>query len=478
MHVFGSIALLLAAAAPAAGASSPSPAVELASASCSGLDLPAGAQCGSLSVPENWARPDGRQIALWTVRVPASSVPAKGALFVFQGGPGQAATKLADFYARVYGPARTSHDIILIDQRGTGRSNGLNCDFGGSPATPQRYLADLFDPAVVRSCAATLSERAELSQYTTSAAVRDAEAVRRALHYDRIDLYGTSYGTRVAMEDARRYPARVRTITLKGVVAPDVTAPAEFASDVERSVGLMLRDCAAEPACASAFPELRADLQRAISQVAPAPVRATLPDGQVVTLSRGMFGATVRTMLQATSLRAELPMLINSAAQGNWQPYVARVLELRKAAQSEIATGLMLSVLCTEDVPYLNASKARKAAGGTLLGSYWLDQVSAACRLWPRGKVPSDWRRPYKLSAPTLLISGELDPATPPGAAERTRSYLRQSLHLVAPGGSHSFSGMTGCIDVAMSTFLGAGRLDAVDPSCASKISAPPFKSK
>lgn len=478
MHVLGSVAVFMAAAATAAGTWSDSAAVELTNASCSGQDVPGDAQCGFLSVPENWKRRRGESIRLWLVRLPATSAPSDRAIFIFQGGPGQGASTLSDFYARVYGGARATHDIILMDQRGTGRSNPLNCDFGGSPAAPQRYLADLFDPEVIRRCRNALAAQADLTQYTTSAAVRDAEAVRQALRYDRIDLYGTSYGTRVAMEYARRYPSRVRTLTLKGTVAPDVTAPAEFPADVERSVQLMLRDCGASSECAAAFPSLGADLQAAMMKLEAAPIAAKLPDGKQVMLSRGMFGASVRTMLQATSLRSELPLLLRSAAQGNWTPYVTRVLELRKAAQSGVASGLMLSVLCSEDVPYLNLAKARQAGRSTVLGTYWLDQLTAACRLWPRGKVPADWRTPFKIPAPTLLISGDLDPATPPAAAERARQYLNHSLHLIAPGGSHSFTGMNGCIDVAMSTFLTAGRLDAVEPNCASKISAPSFKLK
>ncbi len=448
----------------------------LASQSCRLPDLPKDAECGVLSVPENWGKEGGRRVALWLVRLPAKTSGSTQAIYIFQGGPGQAATKLADFYARVYGPVRATHDIILVDQRGTGRSNPLTCTFGGSPEIPQRYLADLFEPDAIRICRDVLATRADLTQYTTLAAVRDVEAVRDALGYGQLDLYGTSYGTRLALEYARRYPTRVRTMTLKGVLAPDVVTPEDFASDVQRSVGLLTRDCQADIACAAAFPNLDSDLQVAVRQFEDGPVAAALPGGNRITLSRGLFGATFRTMLQATSLRSELPKLIHFAAKGNWDSYVARAVELRKAGQSEIATGLMLSVFCAEDVPYLKGAKARQAAMGTVLGSYWLDQLTAACTLWPRGLVPADWRRSFKVGTPTLLISGGLDPATPPSAAERARRHLTHSLHVVVPNGSHSFSGLNGCIDIAMSLFVTAGRLDVVKPECAAAIVAPPFK--
>lgn len=447
------------------------------SAPCEERDLPAGSECGSVSVPESWSGRSLRNVDLRIVRIPAQQGAGRSAIFIFQGGPGQGATKLSDFYERVYRPARKTHDIVLIDQRGTGGSNSLTCDLGGSAQNPQGYFADLFDPAIMRRCRTALESRADPAQYTTQAAARDAEAVRQALGYGALDLYGTSYGTRLALEYARRYPQNVRTLTLKGVLSPRTIAPAAFAPDVERSLGLMLRDCAVETTCAASYPRLRADLSKAITQLDASPARVSLADGKQVTLTRQLFGATVRTMLQATSLRAELPKLINQASNGNWTPYVTQALPLRKAAQSEIATGMMLSVLCTEDLPFLDVTTARQKAQGTVLGSYWVDQVVAACRVWKRGKVPADWRKPFRIQVPTLLISGLLDPATPPAEAEATRSYVPRSLHLVAPGGSHSFTGMDGCVDVIMSDFVSAGSLKALKTDCVARVKPPPFKS-
>lgn len=464
------VAALAAAPAPQSSAAAPVP------IACIGEDAPAGAECFTVAVPEKRGRSATRMLGLNVLRLPASSSPGRRAIFIFQGGPGQAATKLADFYARTYAGARATHDIVLIDQRGTGGSNPLSCDFGGSAARPQPYFADLFDPGTIRACRRALEGRADLTAYTTAAAVADADAVRGALGYAAIDLYGTSYGTRVAMEYARRHPRRVRTMTLKGVVHPTAAAPGDFAANVERSVALMVRDCRNEPACAAAYPSPGDELRAAARRLEGGAVEVALAGGERVRLSRGLFGAVVRTMLQATSLRAELPSLVHAAAGGDFAPFVSRALELRRAAQSEIATGLMLSVLCAEDLPYLDRAAARRTAAGTILGSYWVDQAAAACGLWPRGAVAADWRRPYRVAAPTLIVSGDLDPATPPAAGEAVRRYLARSVHAVAPGGSHSFSGMTGCIDIAMSAFVTAGRLDAVDAKCAAKIAPPPFK--
>ncbi|OYQ26061.1 hypothetical protein CHU93_12785 [Sandarakinorhabdus cyanobacteriorum] len=386
------------------------------------------------------------------------------------GGPGQAATRLTGFYARIYAGARSTHDIVLIDQRGTGGSAPLNCRV---PAN--QTLADLFDPAIISTCRAQLSARHRLAAFTTSAAVADAEAVRQAFGYGRIDLYGTSYGTRVAMEYARRYPDHVRTLTLKGVVPPWSIMPADFAPDVQAAVALMLRDCTTDHACHDAFPDLAGDLARAVARLDEAPATAVV-DAQPLRLQRGMFGTVIRTMLQATPLRAGLPLLLHEAAGGNWQGFIAQAAALRRAAQNDIATGLMLSVACSEDVPFIDRARAQLSARGTVLGRYWIDQLIGGCARWPRGSVPADWREPYRLAGPALLISGELDPATPPAGAEQVARLIDQAHHVLVTGSSHSFAGMNGCVDRIMTTFVVAGSMTGLDTGCTAAIRPPAFK--
>ncbi|MEO5903953.1 MAG: alpha/beta fold hydrolase [Gemmatimonadaceae bacterium] len=440
---------------------------------CPTEDAPLRQECWGLGVPENRSVAAGRVINLRITRLTAKN-PGRRAIFIFQGGPGQAATTLASFYARIYSAARETHDIVLIDQRGTGGSNALNCNFGGSSSQPQRYFADLFDRDVVRACRANLAKSADLRQYTTAEAVRDADAVRAAFGYDAIDVFGTSYGTRVALEFARRNPLKTRTVTLKGIFAPDVIAPVDFARDVERSVMLMVRDCRAQATCATAFPNLDHDLRNIAERLDSSALTVPLSSGQAIVLSRGVLGLTIRTMLQATSLRKDAPVLIYAAARGNFTPLADRILTLRHAGQSEIAVGMMLSVFCAEDVPYL-AKRSANRNRGTILGSYWIDQLVGACRLWPQGTVSANWRRQFHVSTPTLLISGYLDPATPPTAASGVQRYLSRSLSIVAPGASHSFTGMEGCVDRIMGGFIIAGSLQSLDTGCVHNIVAPPF---
>ena len=200
------------------------------------------AECGVLSVAENPHDPSGRHIGLHVARVPAISRRKQAdPLFVLAGGPGAAASA---FYATVAGAFARIHrdrDIVLVDQRGTGRSNPLEC------AADQRLLVRTTDTEIAadtRRCLARLSTRADVAYYTSSVAVQDLERVRAALSVERINLYGTSYGTRVAQHYLRRFPQRVRAVILDGVVPAPVALGPATATDAEQALLGILARCA------------------------------------------------------------------------------------------------------------------------------------------------------------------------------------------------------------------------------------------
>lgn len=444
-----------------AAACATTPAPRIALSPCT-IDEAGAAQCGTLAVPENWSEPRGRKIDLNVVVLPATSAGRNDPIYILQGGPGQAATSLASFYAETYATSRATRDIVLADQRGTGKSAPLQC--------ASRGALDLFAIEEMRACRDALVGQADLRRYTTREAVKDIEAIRKALGYDQLNLYGTSYGTRLAMAYATAYPSRARTMTLKGVLAPDVVAPAGFAEDTERALQLTIDDCAADPVCNQTYPTLTADLDTMRARLIEGPLNVTV-EGSMVTLTRGLVGAVLRSMLQSTPGAADIPRLARAAASGDWLPLATTVRTLRLQASKAVYTGLMLSVLCSEDVPFLGETGDVSA---TFLGTYWLDQSRAVCAEWPH--APMRAYEPATLTVPTLLISGYLDPATPPAAADRAARYFPRSRHVVARYGSHSFSGMRGCIDVLMNRFVETADPAALDDSCAPNIRRPAWK--
>lgn len=167
--------------------------------------------CGTVTVPESRAVADGRTIALNVVVLPSLSKEKKEPLFELAGGPGIAATSSAALYASELRAYRQHRDVVLVDQRGTGKSNGLHCRDDES-----RRTGEMYPRGYVERCRDELQRNADLAAYTTDAAADDLDAVRAALGYDRIHLLGLSYGTRLALVYARRHPDGVASLVLAG----------------------------------------------------------------------------------------------------------------------------------------------------------------------------------------------------------------------------------------------------------------------
>lgn len=433
------------------------------------------AECATISVAEDRARPNSRRIALRVVRLlPLSQSMARDPVFVLQGGPGQSAVTLANFYGgEDWGATRAARAIVLIDQRGTGASNALDCSPAGRVDDAQSYLGEMFPEDLIAECAASVAAHADLTRYTTMDVVEDLEELRNRLGYDVVDLYGTSYGTRVALAYLERHPQRVRAMVLKGVVEPQSVVPSSFAEDTERALRLTIEDCAADPQCSNDYPDLAAAYTKLRATLDNGPIATDLTVGerkQRVTLSRGVIAATFRSALQATPFAARLPRVIHAAAHGDYAPLAAFVVEVRKAGEGAVSTGMMLSVLCAEDAPLLESENT----SDTLMGSYWEKRLKGGCAVWKVPPQKTAYRSPTVHSTPTLMISGYLDPATPPVHAETAAKTLPNTRQVVVRNGSHSFAGMKGCIDLLIASFL-ENPAKPQDASCADKIKRPPF---
>src|SRR5689334_24040479 len=212
------------------------------------------AECGKVVVPENPREPDGRKIELFVARVPAISLnKAKDPLSLIAGGPGTSAVDLYTSSAQPFDRVRRNRGIILLDQRGTGRSHRLNCRYENQDLLTSFSDVDI-GPANIK-CRDDLSKESDLKQYTTSVAVGDLDRVRQLLGYSRINLYGGSYGTRVAQHYARRFPKSTRTVILDGVIDPATVLGPAIAVDAERALERILERCTKDAACHKAFPD-------------------------------------------------------------------------------------------------------------------------------------------------------------------------------------------------------------------------------
>lgn len=420
------------------------------------------ARCGTIAVPENRAIPEGRSIALNVVVLKA--LPGETALpplFDFDGGPGLHATKNAGFYATAGTAYRAGREIVLLDQRGTGESNPLTCP---ELASPERAYEPMLAAEDVRRCRAELEKKADLTRYGTSDAVADVDDVRRALGYDLIDIFALSYGTTVALRYMKVYPGLVRAAVLTGLAPADARPPRSHAPAAQSALELLFAACEREAGCAAAFDPAK-DLEKARTRLASI---ATAPPIDV-------FMEKLRTLMYQPTTARLVPLILHRAAQGDLGPFLAAT---RPRGPSPFADGMFLSVTCAEGLALTDVPEARAVAATTAFGDYRLRRQSEACALWPTGKVAADHLEPVSTAVSILLISGELDPVTPPEWADVATSRLPRARHIKLPGSGHVFDGMSGvedCLDPLMVAFLRTGDAGSLDASCVTRMKPPPF---
>ena len=433
------------------------------------------AECGELEVPENPQSPQGRQIRLHVARAPAiSRRPEADALFVLAGGPGQAATAFYASVAGAFGRIQRERDIVLIDQRGTGGSNELACK------EDEARLYEATGPEVAelaRRCLIALSARADPAFYTTSLAVADLERVRAALGYARIDLYGVSYGTRVAQQYLRRYPKRVRALILDGVVPPQLAIGPDVALDAESALHGILRRCSAEPPCRARFSDPMQDYEAVRAHLAAGalPLRVTDPSGgalRQVSFGAGELATVLRLGGYSADYAALLPLFLNLGAHGDFSALAAQSLLLTRSFEG-IALGMHNSVVCAEDVPFWGAIDRERLAR-TFMGAAQVEALATLCSIWPHGAVDQDLHAPLASAVPTLLLSGGDDPVTPPRYAQLAAAQFTQARQIVLAGFGHGQLTVP-CMDRVLQDFLSHPVIAALDLSCLDRARPMPF---
>jgi len=438
------------------------------------------AECGTLRIPENPDRPDGRSIELFVARVPAISLNKRpDPLFLIAGGPG---TSAVDLYTSSAGPferVRRDRDIILVDQRGTGRSHRLDCDYGNDNVFER--IDEIKVGAINIECRDALSKNADLRMFTTSIAVRDLDKVRQALGYEHINLYGTSYGTRVAQHYARRFPKSTRTVILDGVVNPEVVLGPAIAIDAERALERILARCARDADCARAFTDPAADYRTLRAQLTAKPVKSMVSDAATgrpihFDFTSRHLSAVLRFASYNDDQAALLPLSLHLAThEENFTPLASQFRVFANSLQAAFAYGMYNSVACSEDAPLIDTTKLDLVAlEATHMGAEQVQQLVEACKEWPRGVVDADLHSPFKSGAAALLLSGADDPVTPPPYAAAAQRAFADSKHVIVAGHGHGQLSAP-CVDRIIANFVIAGTARGLDTACIDKLKPMPF---
>lgn len=442
--------------------------------------------CGSYSVWEDRQAQAGRKIDLNIVVLPALSPdPEPDPIFLFAGGPGGAvaegATKGTD--PGDFDGLREKRDIVLVDQRGTGGSHPLRCQMV-DPTDLQAVLSDFLPSEAVESCRAELEKTSDLTLYTTSIAMDDIDEVRAWLGYETINLMGGSYGSRAAQVYLRRHPETVRSAVLQGTVGMDQHLPLYHARDHKRSMDMLIEACERDSDCNATFPEFRSDFEAVLSRLEKAPVKVTVKHPATgvtseVEVHRQPFGELLRTQLYQPLFAADIPIIIQAAAAGDFEPFVLATLPWQMQVVQSLYLGMFLSVTCAEDLPFVTADEAIRETEGTYLGDFRIRNQKRACDLWPRGEAASGFHEPIESSIPTLLVSGDFDPVTPPSWGEAAGRHLPNSLHVLIPEGHHGILGLTNneCLNSITLRFVETATVGGLETSCVETMRRPPFTS-
>ncbi|MGL6291755.1 MAG: alpha/beta hydrolase [Silanimonas sp.] len=436
------------------------------------------AQCTTLSVPENRAEPDGRQIDLAIAWVPTEGEAEPDPVFMLAGGPGQGARDSFPSVAPGFRDVMRTRNVILVDQRGTGESNPLACrDKDGNNA-----FGDASDESpegaarFAEACLAELSKTSDVRHYTTTDAVADLDAVREALGAARINLYGGSYGTRVAQQYAKTFPQRTRAVVIDSVAPMSLVLGSEHAKNLDAALDAQFARCAADAACAKALPDAKAALSQvraALSQPDRAPVSyrdPTTGERREEVPALAHLGIVLRLYSYSPLTATLLPVVLKQAADGDYAPLLAQSRFLMGSVGEAIMHGMQLSVMCTEDADEMQPDPAD---AGTVLGAEFVAFTQAQCAVWPRGQRPDDFRAPLTGDVPVLAISGEFDPVTPPRYGDAAIAQLPNARHLVLKGQGHTPIN-EGCMPELFAQFIETADAKALDASCLDRLAPLP----
>ncbi len=435
------------------------------------------ARCATLARPLDPSGEVVGEIELRIAVVPALNLsPEADPLVPLTGGPGQGAVQFYTASAAAFERVRRDRDILLVDQRGTGQSATMDCEMDDNIVEGQYSIELTIE--FTRTCLDQLPHDPRF--FTTSVAVQDLEAVREALGYTRLNLYGVSYGSRVAQHFARQYPESTRTVILDGVAAPQKALGPEIATESQRAVDSILARCIEDAECGERFPEIDKTFQRVVQTLTDAPVEIEVPHPnhgrpEALTFGRNEFATALRLLAYSPTSIALIPLLVHEAGKQRYAPLAAQYLMTSISLMDILSLGMHNSVVCTEDVPfYDSATIDYDLLHASYMGPLQLEALEAICSVWPSGPIDDEFKAPLATELPVLLLSGTADPITPPAWATLAMAEMENAIHLI---GEHQGHGQiyVGCVPEIVADFIDAADLSSLDTQCMERSFVMPF---
>ena len=296
-----------------------------------------------------------------------------------------------------------------------------------------------------------------------------------------LNVYGISYGSRVALHYLKRYPEHTRTVIVDGVVAPDIDLGPGIALDAQDAMSALFARCREDTDCASNFGQLEKKFDRIRRRLEQDSLMLELPDprtGKVESLDFGIeeFGLAIRLLSYSPETLALIPLLLSQANdQDNFKPLAAQSIMVGRNLSSTLSLGMHNAVVCSEDVPFYEDHEVpREEIAKTYLGLATVDSLVGTCAVWPQGMVDDNLKDVLVSDKPVLLLSGEADPVTPPKYAEQVAQTLSNHRHVIGPFQGHGMAAV-GCVPKLMADFVSNGNFDQWDDACVAETKPAPF---
>lgn len=421
---------------------------------------------------------DSKLIELSIARIPARrQSDRQDAFTLISGGPGQSAIESFPSVSFAFRHIMRNHDVILIDQRGTGGSAKLECESASESLGLEMEL-DLEQVSLdALECRESLEH--DPSWFTTSMAVHDLEFVRQQLGVSQWNMYGISYGTRVAMHYLRRYPESIRTLTLDAVVPPSVSLGPDISRLSQRALDLIFKRCIDSQGCFDAFGDLTEPTMALLDSLEENPKSITFEDiatGSLSTmeLTRQHLAVTIRLMSYSAQTAAILPSMLHDAiVNENFAPLARQAKLQTRSLGNSLANGMHQAIICTEDAPFVNFTENADEPA-TYLGEGTIDSLMASCKNWPAGHIDADFKEPLVSDAPVLILSGEADPVTPPDYGDSITPTLSNSRHIVNSDQGH-MQAPFGCMPVLLAKFVSTADVKNLNLDCLERLRVTPF---
>lgn len=433
---------------------------------------PIQAQCGWLQVYEDRATHSGRTIQLYVAVIKAQNEhPAPDPIFWISGGPGGAATdpEWISYIISLLGAANQQRDIVLVDQRGTGLSNKMTCPQPFDPASQAESL---------QSCLEDIDS--DTGAYTTSWAMDDLDDVRAALGYDRINLYGGSYGATAIQVYILRYGSHVRTATLDGGSLLEVPMFERWPLTSQAALEKMFIRCEIDPDCQSAFPNLREKFTAVLTRLDQEPVTLPIKDnsGQPVVLTSDLFRVIVHKALTSTPTVVAVPKFVDLVYREDWNGLAVFSAQFEESnAGAPIWLVMNLNILCFEDWAKMRPAELLEASAGSYMNPASVRTLTVPekiCNVLPHPKSEALYGSLKKSSIPILLFNGDSDPQDPPENVADFKQRYPNSLALVAPGQAHGFTGIP-CRASIVADFIERGSIKGISTGCLEQVELPAF---